>query len=102
MCNNKTKFGTSFCNKDGQRPKSHRTSVPDLAIGFVIYASKEHLQKLNKAIKDRFRIISKLEHINCHIDEVGQFIIQYLNIMNFEYKQEDIQTLKLLNITLKS
>jgi len=64
MCNNQVKFGTSFCNKNGQRPKSHKTSVPDLAIGFVFYASKEHLQNLNKAIKDRFRIVGRFEHIN--------------------------------------
>jgi len=26
MCNSKCKFGTSFCNKKGERPKSHKTS----------------------------------------------------------------------------
>lgn len=44
VCNNLVKFGTSFCNKDGQRPKSHKTSVPDLSIGFVFYSSKSNLQ----------------------------------------------------------
>lgn len=51
-CNKKTKFGTSFTNKNGQRPKSHKTSVPDLSIGFVLYSSKQNLQNLSKAIKN--------------------------------------------------
>ena len=55
-CNNRIKFGSSFCNKNGQRPKSHKTSVPNLAIGFVIYSSKETLQELNKAIKKKFKM----------------------------------------------
>jgi hypothetical protein len=53
-CNNRVKFGTSFTNKNGQRPKSHKTSVPNLVIGFVVYSSKETLQELNKAIKKKF------------------------------------------------
>ena len=101
-CNNKVKFGTSFCNVNGQRPKSHKNSVPNLAIGFVVYASKSVLQKTNKAIKDRFRIIGKLEHIDCTIDELENFVIQYLNTMNFEYQKEDILKLKLFNIFLKN
>ena len=55
-CNNRVKFGSSFCNKNGQRPKSHKTSVPNLAIGFVIYSSKETLQELNKAIKKSLKL----------------------------------------------
>ena len=102
LCNNIVKFGTSFCNKNGQRPKSHKTSVPNLSLGFVIYASKEHLQQLNKAIKYRFKIKGRGEHVHCHIDELEHFAISYLKIMNFEFKQEKIQTLKLLNIFLKS
>ena len=101
LCNNIVKFGTSFCNKNGQRPKSHRTSVPNLALGFVIYASKEHLQKLNKAIKDRFKMQGGSEHVNCKIHELERFAIDYLKIMKFEFKKEKIQTLKLLNIFLK-
>ena len=42
-CNKKTKFGTSFTNKNGQRSKSHKTSVPDLSLGFVLYSSKQNL-----------------------------------------------------------
>jgi len=97
------KFGNSFCNKNGQRPKSHKTSVPNLAIGFVIYASKEVLQKLNKAIKDRFRLKSWREHIiNCTIDELKEFVINYLEVMKFDYKEEDIHQLTKLNIFLSS
>ena len=101
-CNNQVKFGTSFCNVNGQRPKSHKNSVPNLAIGFVIYASKLVLQKTNKAIKDRFCVIGKLEHVDCEIEELEIFVTQYLDIMNFEYRKEDILKLKLLNIFLKN
>ena len=45
-CKGKTKFRTSFNNKNGQRPKSHKTSILDLAIGFVIYASKKTYKNL--------------------------------------------------------
>jgi len=51
-CNKKIKFGASFTNRNGQRPKSHKTSVPDLSIGFVLYSSKQNLQNLSKAIKN--------------------------------------------------
>jgi len=80
-CNKKTKFGHSFCNKNGQRPKSHKTSVPNLAIGFVIYSSKETLQALNKVIKQKFNIQSKKEHLDCTIDELKTFVISYLKLM---------------------
>lgn len=102
MCNNQVKFGTSFCNKNGQRPKSHKTSVPNLAIGFVIYASKEHLTNVNKRIKEKFSIGGRFEHVNCTIDELEEFVTQYLELMAFQYKKEDIQKLDLLNIFLKS
>ena len=55
-CNNRVKFGSSFCNKNDQKPKSHKTSVPNLAIGFVVYSSKETLQELNKAIKKNLKL----------------------------------------------
>lgn len=101
VCNNHVKFGTSFCNKNGQRPKSHKTSVPDLAIGFVIYASKKNLIKLNKKIKERYRITG--EHIyNNNINKVEKFVIEYFELMRYNYKKESIQQLKLLNIFLKS
>jgi len=101
LYNGIVKFSTSFCDKNGQRPKSHKTSVPNLALGFVIYASKEHLQKLNKAIKERFKMQGGSEHVNCKIHELERFAIDYLKIMKFEFKREKIQTLKLLNIFLK-
>ena len=99
-CNDKTKFGTSFTNKNGQRPKSHKTSVPDLSIGFVIYSSKENLQELNKVIKSRFK--TKTEHLNCSVDDLEGFILEYCKLMEWEYRKEDIHTLKLLNIYLSS
>lgn len=101
-CNNRVKFGTSFCNKNGQRPKSHKTSVPNLAIGFVFYSSKETLQELNKAIKKKFKIKSRKEHINCKIDELKEFVLDYLELMEFNYKEEDIHKLTKLNIFLES
>ena len=73
-CNKKVKFGTSFCNKNGQRPKSHKTSVPNLDIGFVVYSSKKNLQNLNKAIKERFNMKGKNEHINCEILVLEKFV----------------------------
>jgi hypothetical protein len=102
LCNNQVKFGTSFCNKNGQRPKSHKTSVPDLAIGFVIYASKEHLINANKRIKEKFCIGGRFEHVNCTINELEDFVTQYLELMSFQYKKEDIKKLELLNVFLKS
>ena len=100
-CNKKVKFGTSFCNKNGQRPKSHKTSVPNLAIGFVIYSSKENLQILNRVIKNRFNIKSKNEHIDCEIIALEKFVFDYSDLMRFDYKKEDIHRLTLLNIFLK-
>ena len=100
--NNRVKFGSSFCNKNGQRPKSHKTSVPNLAIGFVIYSSKDTLQELNKAIKKKFKIKSKKEHLNCKIDELKEFVLDYLELMEFNYKEEDIHQLTKLNIFLES
>ena len=101
-CNNKVKFGYSFCNKNGQRPKSHKTSVPNLTIGFVVYLSKENLQELNKAIKKRFKTKSRSEHLDCKISELEQFVFDYLDLMRFNYKKEDIHLLTLLNIYLKN
>ena len=100
-CNNRVKFGSSFCNKNGQRPKSHKTSVPNLAIGFVVYSSKETLQELNRAIKRKFKI-KRTEHINCKIDELKHFVLEYLELMEFNYKEEDIHQLTKLNIFLAS
>ena len=100
--NNRVKFGSSFCNKNGQRPKSHKTSVPNLAIGFIIYSSKDTLQELNKAIKKKFKIKSKKEHLNCKIDELKKFVLDYLELMEFNYKEENIHQLTLLNIYLKN
>jgi hypothetical protein len=95
-CNNRVKFGSSFCNKNDQKPKSHKTSVPNLAIGFVVYSSKETLQELNKAIK------SKKEHLNCKIDELKEFVLDYLELIEFNYKEENIHELTKLNIFLES
>lgn len=101
-CNNRVKFGSSFCNKDGQRPKSHKTSVPNLAIGFVIYSSKEALQELNRTIKKRFKAKTRKEHLNCKIDKLKKFVLKYLKIMKFSYKEENIHELAKLNIFLAS
>ena len=101
-CNKKVKFGTSFCNKNGQRPKSYKTSVPNLTIGFVVYSSKDNLQKLNKAIKNRFKIKGKNEHLDDEISELEKFVFDYLDLMKFEYKKENIHQLTLLNIYLKN
>jgi hypothetical protein len=101
-CNNRVKFGTSFTNKNGQRPKSHKTSVPNLVIGFVVYSSKETLQELNKAIKKKFKIKSKKEHLNCKIDELKEFVLDYLELIEFNYKEENIHKLTKLNIFLES
>lgn len=94
------KFGSSFCNKNGQRPNSHRTPIPKLAIGFIIYSSKENLQELNGAIKRKFKIQSKKEDLNCKIDELKKFVIDYLELMEFYYKKESIHELTRLNIFL--
>ena len=99
-CNNKVKFGTSFSNKTGQRLRAHKTSVPNLAIGFVIYSSKENLQDLNRAIKIRFK--NKNEHVNCQINELEDFVLRYMSNMDMNYQQEDIHKLILFNISLKS
>ena len=99
-CNKKTKFGTSFTNKNGQRPKSHKTSVPDLSIGFVVYSSKQNLQILNKAIKNRYN--TKTEHLNCSINDLDKFVFSYCDLMNWKYIKEDLHTLSLLNIFLAS
>ena len=99
---NKVKFGSSFCNKDGQRPKSHKTSVPNLAIGFVIYSSKETLQELNKAIKKKFKTKNRKEHLNCKIDDLKEFVLNYLELMEFNYEKENIHELAKLNIFLAS
>ena len=99
-CNKKVKFDTHFCNKNGLRPKFYKTFVPNLAIGFVVYSSKDNLQKLNRAIKDRFNIKGKNEHINCKIIALEKFVFAYLNFMKFDYKKEDAHQLTLLNIFL--
>jgi len=99
-CNEMVKFGTSFTNKKGERPKSHRTSVPNLALGFVIYGLKEHLQKVNREIKARFNITGK-EHARCTIEEMEDFVRNYMELMNYPYKQESVHTLRKLHIFLK-
>ena len=95
------KFGTSYRNKNGQRAKSHKTSVPNLDIAFIVYSSKENLQKLNKAIKDRFNIKGKNEHIDCEIIELEEFVFNYLDVMKYDYKKESKHQPDLLNISLK-
>ena len=101
QCNNKCKFGNSFVNSNGSRPKSHKTSVPDLAIGYLIYASKEDLRELNKAIKTRFKVKGRVEHVSCTIDELINFVYDYMDLMKCSYIKENIHQLKLLNIFLK-
>ena len=65
-CNSKSKFGNSFVNINGKKPKTHRTSVPALAVGYLIYVSKEHLQELNCVIKNRYQTTNrKTEHALC-------------------------------------
>ena len=98
--NNEIKFGTSFCNRNGQRPKSHKTSVPNLAIGFVIYSSKKNLQDLNRAIKKRFK--NRNEYLDCPMDELEDFVLEHIDIMDMDYQQKDIHILTSLNIYLKS
>ena len=101
-CNDESKFGNSFVNKNGQRPKSHKTSVPNLAVGYLIYSSKKHLQDLNRAIKKRYNITGKNpEHAPCKIDELKSFVYSYMDLMQYPYIKEDIHQLKLLNIFLK-
>lgn len=99
-CNNRTKFGTSYTNKKGERPKSHKTSVPNLCIGFVVYASKKNLQELCRQVKKRFN--SETEHVDCSVETLEAFVIDYCRLMNWEYVREDIHRLKLLNIYLAS
>ena len=101
QCNNKCKFGNSFVNSNGSRPKSHKTSVPDLAIGYLIYASKEDLRELNRAIKTRFGIKGRVEHVPCTIEELTNFVYDYMDVMKYSYTREDIHQLRLLNIFLK-
>lgn len=74
QCNNKCKFGNSFVNSNGSRPKSHKTSVSDLAIEYLIYALKEDLRELNKAIKTRLKAKGRVEHVSCTIDELTNFM----------------------------
>jgi hypothetical protein len=101
-CNGHCKFGNSFVNSNGQRPKSHKTSVPNLAIGYLIYSSKEHLQELNVAIKKSFKIKgAAAEHAPCKIEELRSFVYDFMRIMKYPYVEEDIHQLKLLNIFLK-
>jgi hypothetical protein len=101
-CNDYSKFGNSFIHSNGQRPKSQKTSVPNLAVGYLIYASKEHLHDLNRANKKRYKLIGKNpEHAPCKIDELKSFIYKYMDLMKYPYIKEDIHQLKLLNIFLK-
>ena len=100
-CNNYSKFGNSFVNANGQRPASHKTSVPDLAIGYLIFARKEHLQDLNKSIKEKFHIKGSVGHAPCKIEELKKFVYDYMDIMSYPYIKEDIHQLKLLNIFLR-
>jgi len=101
-CNDASKFGNSFVNVNGQRSKIHKTSVSNLAVGYLIYASKEHLQDLNRAIKKRYRIKSrKPEHAPCKINKLKTFVYSYMDLMQYPYIKEDIHQLKLLNIFLK-
>lgn len=102
LCNNHVKWGTSFTNVDGQRPKAHKTSIPNLEIGFVIYSSKENLQNLNKAIKIHFKIKTKREHLSCSIEELEKFVINYMDVMDFKSTREDVHKLNLLSILCKS
>jgi hypothetical protein len=71
------------------------------SIGFVIYASKQNLQLLNKVIKNRIRIVGGSKHINCKANVFECFMTEYLQIMKFDYKIEYTQQLKLLNIFFK-
>lgn len=101
-CNGHSKFGNSFVNSNGQRPKSHKTSVPNLAVGYLIYASKKHLQDLNRAIKKCYKLTGRNpEHAPCKIDELKSFVYKYMDLMKYPYIKEDIHQLKLLNIFLK-
>jgi len=91
-----------FFNVNGQRPKSHKTSVSNLAVSYLIYASKEHLQDLNRAIKKRYRKTSKKpEHAPCKMNKLKTFVYNYMDLMQYPYIKEEIHQLKLLNIFLK-
>ena len=103
-CNGQVKYGNSFRNKNGQRPKSHKTAVPKLAMGFIIYSSKENLQNVNSALKKRYNITNRKEHLpdGVSVEDVENFMLDYMRVMNFEFKRECIHTLTLLNIYLQS
>lgn len=94
--------GNNFVNKNGQRPKSQKTSVPNLAIGYILYGNKMHLQDLNKAIKKCFNLSGKTEHVPCKLNELETFVFNYLELMQYPLHKKDISThLTLLNILLK-
>ena len=98
-CNEKTKFGTSYTNKDGQRAKSHNISIPDYAIGFIIYTSKENLKWLNSEIKYRYKV--KREHVDCPVAELENFVVGYCDNMGWEYIKEEKHELKRANMAFK-
>ena len=100
LCNNRIKFGSSYCNRKGERIKSHIGSVPRLEIGFIFYSNKKHIQALNTAIKLRFKSTLSYEHVQCSMEELENFVINYFTIMKFDFKKESIHKIKLLNILL--
>ena len=100
-CNSMTKSGTSYSNVNGQRLKSHRSSVPNLVVGFVVYAAKKHLQALQKAIKAKFNPLGSLEHLNVDVSTLETFVYWFLDGMQFPYTKESSHTLNLLNIFFK-
>ena len=59
------------------------------------------LRKLNRAIKTRFKVKGRVEHVSCTIEELTSFVYDYMDLMKCPYIKENIHQLKLLNIFLK-
>ena len=87
-CNEKTKFGTSYTN-----------SVPNFAIGFIIYASRENLKRLTLSIKYRYKI--KKKQVDCPVAELENFVVGYCDNMGWEYTKEEKHELKRANMAFK-
>ena len=87
-CNGLSKIGDSLKNKTGRllRLRSHASSIPGFKCDFVMFLQSVHIVALRKILKQRFtRQKNNREHFVASTKVIKKFIIEYCDLMNWNY-----------------
>ena len=103
ICNGLLKASDSLKNISGLhlRTLSHSSSVPALQYDYIIYMDKVHVIKFRTLFKQKFpRKECNKEHFDCSSEEAEKFILDYCNLLGWEYKCVSKKKLAVYNKSL--